>query len=53
LKRLNRLVLLIGVLLAVVAFVAVIVLFNQQKPATTVVTTLPTVYAKPTSRSAA
>ena len=45
-KRSNRLVLLIGVLLAVVAFVAVVVLFNQQKPPTTAVTTLPTVYSK-------
>jgi pilus assembly protein CpaB len=46
LKRSNRLVLLIGVLLAVVAFVAVVVLFNQQKPVSTVATTLPTVYSR-------
>ena len=45
-KRSNRLVLLIGVLLAVVAFVAVVVLFNQQKPTTATVTTLPTVYSR-------
>ena len=45
-KRSNRLVLLIGVLLAVVAFVAVVVLFNQQKPVSTVATTLPTVYSR-------
>ena len=45
-KRSNRLVLLIGILLAVVAFVAVIVLFNQQKPAGTVITTAPTVFAR-------
>jgi pilus assembly protein CpaB len=46
LKRSNRLVLLIGVLLAVVAFVAVVVLFNQQKPVSTAVTTQPTVYSR-------
>jgi pilus assembly protein CpaB len=46
LKRSNRLVLLIGILLAVVAFVAVVVLFNQQKPTATAPTTLPTVYAR-------
>jgi pilus assembly protein CpaB len=46
LKRSNRIVLLIGILLAVVAFVAVIVLFNQQKPAEVVLTTTPTVYAR-------
>lgn len=45
-KRSNRLVLLIGILLAVVAFVAVVVLFNQQKPASTEPTTLPTVYSR-------
>ena len=45
-KRSNRLVLLIGVLLAVVAFVAVIVLFNQQKSTSTVPTTAPTVFAR-------
>lgn len=45
-KRSNRLVLLIGILLAVVAFVAVIVLFNQQKPTSTVPTTAPTVFAR-------
>jgi pilus assembly protein CpaB len=46
LKRSNRIVLLIGILLAVVAFVAVIVLFNQQKPAAEILTTTPTVYAR-------
>lgn len=45
-KRSNRLVLLIGILLAVVAFVAVVVLFNQQKPTSTEPTTLPTVYSR-------
>jgi len=47
LKRSNRLVLLIGILLAVVAFGGVIVLFNQkQAPTSTAPTELPTVYAK-------
>jgi Flp pilus assembly protein CpaB len=47
LKRSNRLVLLIGVLLAVVAFGAVIVLFNQRpQVVSTTPTELPTVYAK-------
>jgi pilus assembly protein CpaB len=47
LKRSNRLVLLVGVLLAVVAFGGVIVLFNQKQPTTsTTPTELPTVYAK-------
>ena len=46
-KRSNRLVLLIGILLAVVAFGGVIVLFNsRQAPASTAPTELPTVYAK-------
>ena len=46
-KRSNRLVLLIGVLLAVVAFGGVLVLFNQkQAPVSTAPTELPTVYAK-------
>jgi len=47
LKRSNRLVLLIGILLAVVAFGGVIVLFNSRPaPASTAPTELPTVYAK-------
>jgi Flp pilus assembly protein CpaB len=47
LKRSNRLVLLVGILLAVVAFGGVVVLFNQkQAPASTAPTQLPTVYAK-------
>jgi pilus assembly protein CpaB len=47
LKRSNRLVLLIGVLLAVLAFGGVIYLFNNQpKPTSTAPTQLPTVYAK-------
>jgi len=47
LKRSNRLVLLIGVLLAVAAFVAIVVVFNNQKATTTTAPTdLPTVYAK-------
>jgi pilus assembly protein CpaB len=47
LKRSNRLVLLVGVLLAVVAFGGVIVLFNQkQAPTSAAPTELPTVYAK-------
>lgn len=46
-KRSNRLVLLIGILLAVVAFGGVIVLFNQKAPPPTATPTeLPTVYAK-------
>ena len=46
-KRSNRLVLLIGVLLAVAAFVAIVVVFNNQKASTsTTPTNLPTVYAK-------
>lgn len=46
-KRSNRLVLLIGILLAVVAFGGVIVLFNQkQAPVSATPTELPTVYAK-------
>ena len=46
-KRSNRLVLLVGILLAVVAFGGVIVLFNQkQAPVSTTPTQLPTVYAK-------
>ena len=46
-KRSNRLVLLIGVLLAVAAFVAIVVVFNNQKATTTTAPTdLPTVYAK-------
>ena len=46
-KRSNRLVLLIGVLLAVAAFVAIVVVFNSQKTTTTTAPTdLPTVYAK-------
>jgi Flp pilus assembly protein CpaB len=47
LKRSNRLVLLVGVLLAVVAFGGVIVLFNSKPaPVSTAPTELPTVYAK-------
>jgi Flp pilus assembly protein CpaB len=47
LKRSNRLVLLIGVLLAVVAFGGVFFLLNQPKPPTTTAPTeLPTVYAR-------
>jgi Flp pilus assembly protein CpaB len=47
LKRSNRLVLLIGILLAVVAFAGVIVLFNQRPtPISTTPTELPTVYAR-------
>jgi Flp pilus assembly protein CpaB len=47
LKRSNRLVLLIGILLALVAFGGVIVLFNSRPaPASTAPTELPTVYAK-------
>jgi Flp pilus assembly protein CpaB len=47
LKRSNRLVLLIGILLAVVAFGGVIVLFNQRPtPISTTPTELPTVYAR-------
>ncbi len=46
-KRSNRLVLLIGILLAAVAFVAVIALFNQrQTPVATGPNLIPTVYAK-------
>ena len=46
-KRSNRLVLFVGILLAVVAFGSVIVLFNQkQAPVSTAPTELPTVYAK-------
>ncbi len=45
-KRSNRLVLLLGVLLAVAAFVGIVVVFNNQnKPVTTAPTALPTVYA--------
>jgi pilus assembly protein CpaB len=47
LKRSNRLVLLLGVLLAVAAFVGIVVVFNNQnKPVNTAPTALPTVYAK-------
>jgi pilus assembly protein CpaB len=47
LKRSNRLVLLIGILLAVVAFGGVIFLFNQKPaPISSAPTELPTVYAK-------
>jgi Flp pilus assembly protein CpaB len=47
LKRSNRLVLLVGVVLAVVAFGGVIVLFNSQpKPVSTAPAPVPTVYAK-------
>jgi pilus assembly protein CpaB len=47
LKRSNRLVLLVGVLLAVVAFGGVLILFNQkQAPASATPTELATVYAK-------
>jgi len=47
LKRSNRLVLLIGILLAVVAFGSVILLFNQkQEPTSAAPTELDTVYAK-------
>jgi Flp pilus assembly protein CpaB len=47
LKRSNRLVLLIGILLAVVAFGGVIVLFNSRPaPASLAPTELPTVYAR-------
>jgi flagella basal body P-ring formation protein FlgA len=47
LKRSNRLVLLIGILLAVVAFGGVIFLFNQKPaPTTSAPTELPTVYAR-------
>lgn len=46
-KRSNRLVLLIGILLAVVAFGGVIFLFNQkQAPVSSAPTELPTVYAR-------
>jgi Flp pilus assembly protein CpaB len=47
LKRSNRLVLIIGIVLAVAAFAGVIVLSNQrQATVSTAPTTLPTVYAK-------
>jgi pilus assembly protein CpaB len=47
LKRSNRLVLLIGILLAVVAFGGVIFLFNQKPaPTSSAPTELPTVYAR-------
>ena len=46
-KRSNRLVLLVGVLLAVAAFVGIVLVFNSQKTTTTTAPTeLPTVYAK-------
>ncbi len=46
-KRSNRLVLFVGILLAVVAFGSVIVLFNQKPaPVSTAPTELPTVYAR-------
>lgn len=46
-KRSNRLVLLFGILLAVVAFGGVVVLLNQkQEPVATAPTELPTVYAR-------
>jgi Flp pilus assembly protein CpaB len=47
LKRSNRLVLLIGLLLAIVAFASVVVLFNQRPtPVAPTPTSLPTVYAR-------
>jgi Flp pilus assembly protein CpaB len=47
LKRSNRVIMLLGILLAVVAFGGVILLFNQkQAPVTATPTELPTVYAK-------
>jgi pilus assembly protein CpaB len=46
-RRSNRVVLLFGALLAVLAFAAVIVLYNQKpEPVSTAPTELPTVYAK-------
>jgi Flp pilus assembly protein CpaB len=45
-RRSSRIILLLGIVLAVVAFAATVTFINQRPPTTTTPTTLPTVYAR-------